>query len=129
MRNNIKLLIVLLLFAAIFTEAQQKQGTTKTSVQIIGTPGSPAATTTISGHILPVPDGKFVGVIKQKASESTPAWSTRIVPPKGAPNVLLIMLDDAGFGATGTFGGVVPTLAKDRFAMSGLRYTNLLYTQ
>ena len=46
------------------------------------------------------------------------------MPPKGAPNVLLIMTDDAGFGAPGTFGGVVPTPALDRIAKSGLRYTN-----
>ena len=46
------------------------------------------------------------------------------MPPKGAPNVLLIMTDDSGFGAPGTFGGVVPTPAMDRIAKSGLRYTN-----
>ena len=47
-----------------------------------------------------------------------------MVPPKGAPNVLLIMTDDVGFGAVGTFGGVVPTPALDRIAKAGLRYTN-----
>jgi arylsulfatase len=46
------------------------------------------------------------------------------VPPKDAPNVLLIMTDDAGFSAPGTFGGVVPTPALDRIAAAGLRYTN-----
>ena len=46
------------------------------------------------------------------------------MPPKGAPNVLLIMTDDAGFGAPSTFGGVVPTPALDRIAQRGLRYTN-----
>ena len=46
------------------------------------------------------------------------------MPPKGAPNVLLIMTDDVGFGAPGTFGGVVPTPALDRVAAQGLRYTN-----
>jgi arylsulfatase len=63
-------------------------------------------------------------VIEEKASESKPWWAPRVVPPKGAPNVLLIMTDDAGFGAPGTFGGVVPTPALDRIASSGLRYTN-----
>lgn len=47
-----------------------------------------------------------------------------MVPPKGAPNVLLIMTDDQGFGAPGTFGGVIPTPAMDRIAKMGLRYTN-----
>ena len=46
------------------------------------------------------------------------------MPPKGAPNVLLIMTDDQGFGAPSTFGGVIPTPAMDRIAKSGLRYTN-----
>ena len=92
--------------------------------QITGTPGSPGATTTIDGKQLPPPDPKFGGVIKEKASDSQSWWAPRVVPPKGAPNVLLIMTDDAGFGAPGTFGGVVPTPALDRIANAGLRYTN-----
>ena len=50
-------------------------------------------------------------------------WPPRIVPKKGAPNVLLIMTDDQGYGVSGTFGGVVPTPALDRVAKNGLRYT------
>jgi arylsulfatase A-like enzyme len=46
------------------------------------------------------------------------------VPPKGAPNVLLIMTDDVGFGAPSTFGGVIPTPNLDRIGKMGLRYTN-----
>ena len=92
--------------------------------QVTGVPGSPGATTTIDGKQLPPPEPNFGGVIKEKASESTPWWAPRVVPPKGAPNVLLIMTDDAGFGAPGTFGGVVPTPALDRIAAQGLRYTN-----
>ena len=61
---------------------------------------------------------------QNQASESKPWWAPRVVPPKGAPNVLLIMTDDCGFGAPGTFGGVVPTPALDRVAKSGLRYSN-----
>jgi arylsulfatase len=92
--------------------------------QVIGVPGSPHATTTISGKQLPPPDPAFGGVIKEKASESTPWWPPTVVPPKGAPNILLIMTDDVGFSAPGTFGGVVPTPALDRIAKNGLRYTN-----
>src|SRR5712691_11341625 len=92
--------------------------------QVTGVPGSPGATTTIDGKQLPPPDPKFGGVIKEKASESQAWWAPRVVPPKGAPNVLLIMTDDVGFGAPGTFGGVVPTPALDRIAAQGLRYTN-----
>ena len=92
--------------------------------QVTGVLGSPTATTTVSGKQLPAPDPKFGGVIGEKASESTPWWPPRIVPPKGAPNVLLIMTDDQGFGAPSTFGGVIPTPAMDRIAKAGLRYTN-----
>src|SRR4051812_23902852 len=92
--------------------------------QVTGVAGSPGATTTLGGQQLPPPDPKFGGVIKERPSESTPWWAPRVVPPKGAPNVLLIMTDDSGFGAPGTFGGVVPTPALDRIANAGLRYTN-----
>jgi len=92
--------------------------------QTTGTPGSPEATTTIPGNQLPAPDPKFGGLIKERASESTPWWPPRIVPPKDAPNVLLIMTDDQGFGAPSTFGGVITTPTMDRIAAAGLRYTN-----
>ncbi len=74
-------------------------------VQITGVLGSPSATTTIPGNQLPPPDPKFGGVIKEKASESKAWWPPRIVPPKGAPNVLLIMTDDDGFGWSLTASG------------------------
>ncbi len=91
---------------------------------VTGELGGPSATTTIPGKQLPPPAPKFGGVIKQKASESKAWWAPRVVPPKGAPNVLLIMTDDQGFGAPSTFGGVIPTPAMDRIARDGLRYTN-----
>src|SRR5262245_8266238 len=91
--------------------------------QVTGVPGSPSATTTIDGKQLPAPDPKFGGVIKENAAQSKPWWAPRVVPPKGAPNVLLIMTDDVGFGAPSTFGGVIPTPALDRIAKAGLRYT------
>src|SRR5262249_37257638 len=91
--------------------------------QITGPPGSPDATTPISGKQLPPPDPTFGGVIKETAKESTPWWPPRVVPPKGAPNILLIMTDDEGYGVRSTFGGVIPTPAMDRIAKAGLRYT------
>jgi arylsulfatase len=63
-------------------------------------------------------------VINLNAKQSKPWWPPRIVPPKGAPNILLIMTDDVGFGAPSTFGGVIPTPAFDRIAANGLRYMN-----
>jgi arylsulfatase len=92
--------------------------------QITGVPGSPGATTTIDGKQLPPPSPKFGGVIKETAQQSKPYWPQRVVPPKGAPNVLIIMTDDAGYAVPSTFGGVIPTPALDRIAQNGLRYTN-----
>ena len=96
---------------------------TGSPIETTGTAGSPGATTTISGKQLPAPDPKFGGVIKDGALQSKAWWAPRIVPPKDAPNVLLIMTDDVGFGAPSTFGGVIPTPAMDRVAQMGLRYT------
>ncbi len=85
--------------------------------------GSPEATRTVDGKYLPNPEPKFGGTIDLEAKNSKPYWPARIVPPKDAPNVLLIMTDDQGYGVSGTFGGVVPTPAMDRIAKAGLRYT------
>jgi Sulfatase len=90
---------------------------------ITSTPGAPGATTTIDGKYLPPPPPKFGGQIGLSARDSKPYWPPRVVPPNGAPNVLLIMTDDAGYGVSGTFGGVIPTPALDRIANLGLRYT------
>jgi arylsulfatase len=91
--------------------------------QITGVPGSPNATVMLDGKQLPPPPMPFGGVIKESAKDSTPWWPPRVVPPKGAPNILLIMTDDQGYGVSGTFGGVIPTPAMDRIANAGLRYT------
>lgn len=91
--------------------------------QINGEPGSPSATRSIDSQVLPAPDLPFGGVINLNAAQSKPWWPPRIVPPEGAPNILLIMTDDVGFGAPSTFGGVIPTPALDRIAENGLRYT------
>ena len=92
--------------------------------QTTGVPGSPDATTTIDGRYLPPPPQKFEGEINLNAAQSKPAWPARVVPPKGAPNILLIMTDDVGFAAPSTFGGVIPTPSLDRIAANGLSYTN-----
>jgi arylsulfatase len=91
--------------------------------EITGAPGSPSATSTIDGQSLPAAPPAFGGTINLDAKDSTPWWPPTVVPPKGAPNVLLIMTDDAGYGVSGTFGGVIPTPTFDRVAADGLRYT------
>jgi len=95
---------------------------------INGTLGTPSATTTIQGNQIPAVPPKFGGVIQETAKDSKPWWPPTVVPPKGAPNVLLIMTDDQGYGVSGTFGGVIPTPALDRIAKAGLRYTQFCST-
>ena len=119
-------------FAAIFTVltgvtlgAALAQQTSDTKKPAAPPAGSPAATTSIDGKQLPAPDPKFGGVINNGALQSKPWWAPRIVPPEGAPNVLLIITDDSGFGVPSTFGGVIPTPTMDRVAKSGLRYNNI----
>ncbi len=96
---------------------------TSASQETTGVPGSPSATTTIDGSYLPPPPPPFGGAIHLQADQSKPYWPARVTPPKGAPNVLLIMTDDQGYGVSGTFGGVIPTPTMDRLAKTGLRYT------
>jgi arylsulfatase A-like enzyme len=74
--------------------------------------------------MLPVPDPPFNGIIGRKASDSKPDFPKAVSAPKGAPNVLLILTDDTGFGACSTFGGPIPTPGLDRVAQHGLRYNN-----
>ncbi len=119
-----------ILLAAVPCSAQQSSTLPPITVigaearETTGAPGSPNATTTIDGRYLPAPPQKFEGQIKLNADQSKSAWPARVVPPEGAPNVLLIMTDDVGFSAPSTFGGVIPTPALDRIAANGLRYTN-----
>jgi len=107
--------IVFLTFVLTAADAKAQQAATATC--------SPSATTTIDGKYVPAPPPAFGGVINLGAEQSKPCWPAKVVPPKGAPNVLLIMTDDQGYGVSGTFGGVIPTPAMDRIAKMGLRYT------
>ena len=86
--------------------------------------GSPGGTVVIEGRSLPENPPAFGGTINLNARDSKSWWAPRVVPPKEAPNVLLIMTDDVGFGAPSTFGGVIPTPNLDRIGKMGLRYTN-----
>jgi arylsulfatase A-like enzyme len=105
------------------SDAATPAATPDGAIQTTGAPGSPSATTTIDGRYLPNPQPAFGGTINLSAAQSKPWWPPRVVPPKGAPNILLIMTDDQGYGISNTFGSVIPTPAMDRLAKMGLRYT------
>ena len=75
------------------------------------------------GASLPYPEPPFKGKIARLVADSVPDFPAAVEPPKDAPNVLLILTDDVGIGATGTFGGPIPTPNFDRVANAGLKYT------
>jgi len=66
----------------------------------------------------------FQGVIGRTLAESKEWWPEPVKAPAGAPNVVWILLDDVGFGASSSFGGVIHTPILDSLANQGLRYTN-----
>jgi len=66
----------------------------------------------------------YQGVVGRTLAESKEWWPEPVKPPAGSPNVVWILLDDVGFGAAGTFGGLIQTPTFDALAANGLRYTN-----
>ena len=72
--------------------------------------------------VLPIPPKPFQGHVGMRESESELDFPPEVTAPKGAPNVLLIMPDDVGFGASSAFGGPIPTPAIERVAAAGVRY-------
>src|SRR5262245_48443299 len=73
-------------------------------------------------EVLPQPEQPFKGKIGRTAKESAPDFPKGVEAPEGAPNVLLILTDDVGFGASSTFGGPIQTPNFQRLADQGLRY-------
>src|SRR5262245_8337251 len=79
---------------------------------------------------LPIRRPPFAGVTKRTLDGSEPDWNqaAQIRPPEGAPNVLVVLIDDAGFGNPGTFGGPIETPNYSRVAEQGLRYNRFHVT-
>ena len=82
----------------------------------------PVTGTAATDVILPRPQAPFAGEIGKTTAGSRPDFPKSVTAPAGAPNVLLIMTDDAGFGSSGTFGGPVPTPNLDRLASNGIKF-------
>jgi arylsulfatase A-like enzyme len=80
-----------------------------------------------SGHrtVLPIPDKPRTGPITYDAKDPETKYPPieQLLPPKGAPNVLVILIDDAGFGSSSAFGGPCQTPNAERLAADGLKYT------
>jgi len=111
---------VLLIFVVASTlAAEQWNGLIKTDM------ASLVATRDVSqSTVIPAPTPTYGGVIDKNAYNSTAWWEPQVAPHKGAPNILLVLIDDEGFGAPSTFGGLVPMPNSDALAKEGLRYTN-----
>jgi hypothetical protein len=75
-------------------------------------------------EVLPIPDQRYQGLITYNANDPSSRFAPiePLRPPKGAPNVLLVLLDDVGFGAASAFGGPCSTPVAERLAENGLKY-------
>ena len=78
--------------------------------------------------ILPIPPAPFTGKAGMTYADSVPTQTLSVRAPKGAPNVLIVLMDDQGFGQSSTFGGLIPTPTLDRLAARGLKYTRFHVT-
>ena len=104
------------LFALLIAPVATAQ--TKPKATASATP-APAGTPTV----LPRPDFHFTGNVGRSFKDSDPGqFPQPVQAPKGAPNIVLILIDDAGFGQFSTFGGGVPSPTMDRLAAEGLRF-------
>ncbi|HSZ37046.1 MAG TPA: arylsulfatase [Acidimicrobiales bacterium] len=86
--------------------------------------GTTSRRDTLPRTVLPIPDRPHTGPVTYDAKDPDTTFPDIVPlrPPSGAPNVLLILLDDVGFGASATFGGPCATPTADRLAAAGLRY-------
>src|SRR5258706_5521819 len=120
MNRTIALVVLALAFASAQTSValgQERQSTQPPPAATSVPPPPPAES-------LPRPDFHFTGQVGRTYEDSDPPTFPQVVrPPKGAPNVLLILLDDVGFGQFSAFGGGVPSPNIEKLAAKGLRYT------
>src|SRR6266481_5165218 len=79
----------------------------------------------VQREILPIPDRPYAGFVAYDARDPNSRFPPiePLRPPQGAPNVLIVLLDDVGFGASSVFGGPCQTPTAERLAAEGLRYT------
>lgn len=74
--------------------------------------------------ILPISEPDPPRYTELDVRNTTPPPRFEVTPPSGAPNVVIVLIDDLGFGASSTFGGPIPTPTLDRLAAGGLRFNN-----
>ena len=85
-------------------------------------PAFPQQSDPVNRTVLPIPPEQFQGVAGLNSKESVAAFPRPVTAPEGAPNVVLVLLDDVGFGASSAFGGIIDTPSLDALAAEGLRF-------
>jgi Sulfatase len=101
-------------------EAAAKKSATKKAAPVgAAAPSEPD----LVRHHLPIPDPKYVGLTTYDAKDPNTTYPPikELRPPKGAPNVLIVLIDDVGFGASSAFGGPCNTPVAERLAANGLK--------
>jgi arylsulfatase len=83
---------------------------------------APALAQDRTGTVLPIPPAPFKGKIGETYKDSKEDWPQLPTPRKDAPNIVVVLLDDVGFGQSSTFGGLIPTPRLDELADQGIRY-------
>ena len=83
-----------------------------------------AATGELDRTRLPISEPEPVSYTELDVRNTKPPKRFQVTAPKDAPNVMIILIDDLGFGATSTFGGPIPTPTLDELAQAGVRYNN-----
>jgi arylsulfatase A-like enzyme len=115
--HNLQVSLVLLIALGLSSCNQEQQKTeNSTQSDSVAVPGA------FDRTILPILPHPFAGVVDTNASQSKSDFPVEVSAPKGAPNVLVILTDDVGYGASSTFGGPIPTPTFDNLAANGLRY-------
>jgi arylsulfatase A-like enzyme len=89
---------------------------------------SPSQKPVLDRTVLPIPDRPFRGTANRTLAGSQPDYPLPVQAPDGAPNILLVLIDDAGFGNGSTFGGPIETATLERLAEQGLRYNQFHVT-
>ncbi|WP_417355334.1 sulfatase-like hydrolase/transferase [Flavobacterium sp.] len=113
-----KMFTLLVLISVTILSCNKKEGDSKNDLASTSTSGNDMDRT-----ILPIPEPAFKGKIGDYYGVSEPDYPRPVTAPEGAPNIVVIMTDDVGFGASSLYGGPVETPNFERLANRGIMYT------
>jgi arylsulfatase A-like enzyme len=111
-----------------FLQAGRVNRLVMTAVAIVVMTATPIRAQVLDRSVLPIPDPSYPPITELDARNATPPPRFEVKAPAGAPNVVIILLDDMGFGQPSTFGGPINMPTLDRLAKDGLRYNEFHVT-